>query len=149
MLDLPAAPPGPAAGVVSDGPRAESDESRREDIGRAMERLLGHAPLFRKPPIPARADERIREPSSAAAEAPPDGSPAAELVRLAGELEGLDLAPERAAEVRRCLLALARSATDGPPAWELVSDALAHSGASPALARRALPLLLEFAARAA
>ena len=114
-----------------------------------MERLLGHAPLFRRPPGPAPADERADEPPLLAAEAPPAGSPAAELVRLAGELDGLDLAPERAADVRRCLLALARAAGDGPPAWDLVSEALACSGASPALARRALPLLLELASRAA
>lgn len=149
MLDLRAAPPERAAAVATAAAGPESDASRRDDIGRAMERLLGRAPLFRKPPGPAPADERFGEPLPPAADLPPAASPIAELAQLAGELDGLDLAPERAAAVRRCLLALARAAGDGPPAWELVSEALAQSGASPALARRALPLLLELVARAA
>lgn len=143
MLDLRAAETPPAA--------PENDESSRDDVGRAMERLLGRAPLFRKPRPPAPVDERDAEPlppAPGAAEAP-GASPAADILQLAGELDGLGLTPERAAAVRLALLALARAAADGPPAWELVSDALAQSGASPALARRALPLLLELVARAA
>jgi hypothetical protein len=144
MLDLPAAPAEPPEAAT--GPAPEGEQSRRDDIGRAMERLLGHAPLFRKPPPPAPADESVPPPISLA---PPAGSSAAELMQLAAELDGLGLAPGAAAKVRHALLALARAAADGPPAWELVSDALAQSGASPALARRALPLLLELIARAA
>jgi hypothetical protein len=146
MLELPDEPSPPDA--------TESARNDRDDIGRAMERLLGHAPLFRMPPLPAPADESAAEPLPAVlappmAEAPEPAFPAADLVQLAEGLDGLDLAPERAVEVRRSLLALARAAGTGPPPWELVSDALAHAGASPALARRALPLLLELVSRAA
>ena len=47
------------------------------------------------------------------------------------------------------LLALARAAQSDAPPWELVGEALGHAGATPALARRILPLLLEFIATAA
>ena len=112
-----------------------------DDIGRAMDRLLGRAPAVRGPvaapaPVPARA-------------APAPDSPSAELVRIADELETLGLAPAQARETRATLLALARAAESDVPPWELVGDALAHAGATPALARRILPLLLELIATAA
>ncbi len=146
MLDLRAEPvPSPVPAAAAD------DASERDDIGRAMERLLGRAPLFRKPRRPAPADERVSEPLPAmpSGASPESASPVSEILQLADDLGGLGLAPGRAAEVRLALLALAQAAADGPPPWVLVSDALACSGASPALARRALPLLLELVARAA
>jgi hypothetical protein len=117
------------------------DDGFGDDIGRAMDRLLGRSPASRGPastPRPAPADA-----------APEPDSPAAELVRLAGELEALGLSPTRAASARAALLALARAARSEVPPWELVGEVLGHAGATPELARRVLPLLLEFIATAA
>lgn len=117
-----------------------TDAEFGDDIGRAMDRLLGRSPAFRSAAstLPAQADT-----------APEPGSPAAELVRIAGELEALGLSPTRASSARAALLALARTAPSEVPPWELVSEVLGHAGATPALARRVLPLLLEFIATAA
>ena len=117
------------------------DDGFGDDIGRAMDRLLSRVPVSRGPacaPRPAPADA-----------APEPGSPAAELVRLAGELEALGLSPTRAGSARAALLALARAAQSEVPPWELVGEVLCHAAATPALARRILPLLLEFVATAA
>jgi hypothetical protein len=117
------------------------DDGFGDDIGRAMDRLLGRSPAFRSSvftPTPAPADT-----------APEPDSPAAELVRLAGDLEALGLSPTRAGSARAALLALARAARSEVPPWELVGEVLGHAGATPALARRVLPLLLEFIAAAA
>ena len=117
------------------------DAADRDDIGRAMDRLLGCSPLTRS---------ATRAPQSTwAGELPAPGSPAAELVQIAGELEPLGLSPAHADIVRAALLALARSARSDVPAWELVREVLGHSGATPALAARVLPLLLEFIPKAA
>jgi hypothetical protein len=127
-IDAPAAPPPAEAGFG-------------DDITRAMDRLLGRSPAFHRAPrapLPERADT-----------APEPGSPAAELVRIAGELEALGLSPTRAGSARAALLALARTAQSEVPPWELVGEVLGHAGATPALARRVLPLLLEFIATAA
>jgi hypothetical protein len=133
----------PAASQAADAtPVPQSkDDGFGDDIGRAMDRLLGRSPLLRSPasvPAPAPADA-----------APEPGSPAAELVRLAGELEALGLSPTRAGSARAALLALARAVQSEVPPWELVGEVLGHAGATPALARRVLPLLLEFIATAA
>jgi hypothetical protein len=117
------------------------DDGFGDDIGRAMDRLLGRSPALRGPALAARP--------APADTAPEPGSPAAELVRLAGELEALGLSPTRAGSARSALLALARSARSEVPPWELVGEVLGHAGATPALARRVLPLLLEFIATAA
>jgi hypothetical protein len=112
-----------------------------DDIGRAMDRLLGRSTASRSlvsTPLPAPADT-----------APEPDSPSAELVRIAGELEALGLSPTRAGSARAALLALARTACSEAPPWELVGEVLGHAGATPALARRVLPLLLEFIATAA
>jgi hypothetical protein len=121
--------------------RAARDDVDVGDIGRAMDRLLGCSPLSRGTthvPPPAPADL-----------VPAPCSPAAELMRVAGELETLGLSPARASTVRPALLALARAAQSDAPAWELVSEVLRHAGATPALAGRVLPLLLEFIPKAA
>jgi hypothetical protein len=118
-----------------------TDAEFGDDIGRAMDRLLGRSPAFHSvasTPLPQRTDM-----------APEPGSPAAELVRIAGELEVLGLSPTRAGAARAALLALARTAPSEVPPWELVGEVLGHAGATPALARRVLPLLLEFIATAA
>jgi hypothetical protein len=126
------------------GPPAATQPTDAEfgnDIGRAMDRLLGRSPALRSvasTPRRAQADT-----------APEPDSPAAELVRIAGELEVLGLSPTRAGSARAALLALARSARSEVPPWELVGEVLGHAGATPALARRVLPLLLEFIATAA
>jgi len=108
------------------------------------------------PPIVGLADNgdfvRVLEPlglQHAATEAPGPSFLVAELEQLATEVKGLGLPPDRALVVRENLLALARSVAAGPPAWPLMSEALGHAGATPAFARRALPLLLELVARAA
>ncbi len=117
------------------------DDGFGDDIGRAMDRLLSRSPVFR-------ASTSIPRPAPADA-APEPGSPAAELTRLADELETLGLSPTRAGSARAALLALARAAQSEAPPWELVGEVLGHAGATPALARRVLPLLLEFIATAA
>jgi hypothetical protein len=106
-----------------------------------MDRLLGSSPVFR--------GSAFTPPPAPAGVAPEPGSSAAELMRLAGELEALGLSPARASSVREALLALARAAQSDAPSWELVGEVLGHAGATPALARRVLPLLLEFIATAA
>ena len=134
--EVPVAPED--AGASAPPPK---DDGFGDDIGRAMDRLLGRSPLLRSPastPMPAPADT-----------APEPGSPAAELLRLADELEALGLSPTHAASARAALLALARAAQSEVPPWELVGEVLGHAGATPALARRVLPLLLEFVATAA
>lgn len=118
-----------------------TDAEFGDDIGRAMDRLLGHSPAFRRAastPPPERAET-----------APGPRSPAAELVRIAGELEALGLSPTRAGSARSALLALARVAPSEAPPWELVGEVLGHAGATPALARSVLPLLLGYVATAA
>jgi hypothetical protein len=131
-------PPADSVPPPAPGPGPE-DGGFGDDIGRAMDRLLGRSPAVRGPaPEPAPIDP-----------GPGLDSPAAELARVADELEELGLDPERARPVRATLLALARAARQGSPPWELVSDALAQAGTTPALARRVLPLLLEFIATAA
>lgn len=143
MLDLPATPAPPA--------EEESADLGRADIGRAMERLLGRTPLFRMPTLHAPA----AEPSPVATAPPARGSApepdfvSAELRQLAEELDGLGLTPQRVEALRETLLALACAVEAGPLPWELMSEALARVGATPAVARRALPLLLELVARAA
>jgi hypothetical protein len=117
------------------------DAGPGDDIGRAMDRLLCRAPAFRSPASAPRP-----EPADVV---PERGSPAAELVRLAGELEALGLSPTRAGSARAALLSLARAAQSEAPPWELVGEVLGHAGATPALARRVVPLLLEFIATAA
>jgi hypothetical protein len=118
-----------------------TDAEFGDDIGRAMDRLLGRSPAFRSSastPLPAQPDA-----------APEPDSPAAELMRIADELEALGLSPTRVGSARAALLALARTARSEVPPWELVGEVLGHAGATPALARRVLPLLLEFIATAA
>jgi hypothetical protein len=139
-LRWPMAATASAEAVPPAAPQPGEDGSS-DDIGRAMDRLLGRSPAFRGPvsiPRPAPADP-----------APEPGSTAAELVRLAGELEALGLSPTRAGSARAALLALARAAQSEVPPWELVGEVLGHSGATPALAQRVLPLLLGFIATAA
>jgi len=126
-----------AAAPEVSGPPAPAGD----DFGRAMDRLLGGSSRLRRPPSPA--------PPAPAGTTPEPGTPAAELMEIAGELEALGLSPAQAGTTRETLLALARVARPDSPPWELVSRALADSGATPALARRVLPLLLEFIARAA
>jgi len=112
-----------------------------DDISRAMERLMSSSPVFRgmaAGPVP-----------SAAVSAPDAGSPAVELVHLAGELEALGLSPAQASAAREALLALAHAPQSGAPDWELVRAALQHAAATPAFAGRALPLLLGFVEKAA
>ncbi len=131
----------PPADAVRSTATQPKDDGFGDDIGRAMDRLLGRSPASRGPastPRPAPVDAT-----------PEPDSPAAELVRLAGELEALGLSPTRAASARAALLALARAARSEVPPWELVGEVLGHAGATPALARRVLPLLLEFIATAA
>ena len=130
----------PVDAGASAAPRP-TDAEFGDDIGRAMDRLLGRSPAFRRvasTSLPERADA-----------APEPGSPAAELVRIASELEALGLSPTRAGSARAALLALARRTQSEVPPWELVGEVLGHAGATPALARRVLPLLLEFIATAA
>jgi len=133
-----------AAAPADAGPSAASkpkEDGFGDDVGRAMDRLLSRSPVFRGP---------VFTPRLVPAEAAPEpDSPAAELIRLAGELEALGLSPTRAAAARAALLALARAARSEAPPWELVGEVLGHAGATPALARRVLPLLLEFIATAA
>jgi hypothetical protein len=111
-------------------------EPRPDVIGRAMERLFGDSPVFRKLAVPP-------PPAHAGAALEPD-SPAAELLRLAGELEALGLSPAQASPAREALLALSRAPAASAPEWGLVQAALRHAVATPALARRALPLLLGY-----
>jgi hypothetical protein len=135
--DAKAATPPSRAGLAPEEPGSPA----ADDISRAMERLLSSSPVFRgmaAGPIP-----------SAAVSAPDAGSPAAELVRLAGELEALGLSPAQASAAREALLALAHAPQSGAPDWELVRAALQHAAATPALAGRALPLLLGFVEKAA
>ena len=143
-----------SAAADADPPAATQpkDGGADGDINRAMDRLLGpsrilrgSAPTLRLVPVDA-TPELLLVPAETA---PEPGSPAAELVRIAGELEVLGLSPTRAGSARAALLALARTAQSGVPPWELVGEVLGHSGATPALARRVLPLLLEFIATAA
>jgi len=139
-----AARPRAGAGPADAAPPAAAppdDGGFGDDIGRAMDRLLGRSPAVRD-----LAPARSPAPADAAPE--PD-SPAAELMQVASELEALGLAPARAGAARVTLLALARAAQSDAPPWELVGEALGHAGATPALARRILPLLLEFIATAA
>jgi hypothetical protein len=88
--------------------------------------------------------------SAAPAETIPAAGPAAaELLRLAGELDRLGLSPAQAVAARDALVALASAQGTSPPTWKLVQAALQHAVATPALARRALPLLIGFLDRAA
>jgi hypothetical protein len=137
----PVAATAPAEARRPATPQPIQDDGFGDDIGRAMDRLLGRSPASRPAaaaPLPV-LEEAAPEP----------GSPVAELMRLAGELEALGLSPTRAASARASLLALARAAQSQVPPWELVGEVLGHAGATPALARRVLPLLLEFIATAA
>ncbi len=137
-----AAAPAAAAPAAPGPPTGPPPLERRSggDVGRAMDRLLGRARGFAGPAeVPPAPQDAAPEP----------GSPAAELERIAGELETLGLTPAMAVPARAALLALAREARSKPPRWELVGEALAHAGATPALARRVLPLLHEFVAKAA
>jgi hypothetical protein len=137
----PALAAAPADSAPPTAPQPKN-EGFGDGLGRAMDRLLSRSPVFRG---------AVSTPRSMPADAPhePD-SPAAELTRLAGELETLGLSPVRAAAARAALLALARASRrmEAPP-WELVGEVLGHAGATPAIARRVLPLLLEFIATAA
>lgn len=134
-VEAPTTPPRAALAPEEPGSPAA------DDISRAMERLLSRSPVFR---------------GMAAAPAPPATrqtpeakSSTAELVRLVGELEALGLSPPQASAAREALLALAHAPQSGAPDWELVREALQHAAATPALACRALPLLLGFVERAA
>jgi hypothetical protein len=129
------APPEPEVGHMS-----PPDATAGDDIGRAMERLLSSSPVFRGTWI---------APAAPVPRGPEPGSPAALLMELAGELEALGLPPARVSAARETLLALAHAVQTDLPPWDLVADALAQAGASPALAHRVLPLLLPFVERAA
>lgn len=136
----PVAPP-PSSDEDASATTVPTDAESGDDIGRAMDRLLGRSHASRSvvsAPPPALLDA-----------VPAPGPPAAELVRIAGELEALGLSPTRAGAARAALLALARTAPSEVPPWELVGEVLGHAGATPALARRVLPLLLGFIAKAA
>jgi hypothetical protein len=109
-----------------------------EDIRRAMERLLGGSPLIRG---------GMAQPEAPSAAAP--GTPAAELVSLADDLESHGLDAEQARLARKALLGLAGALEAGAPDWDLVRGALQHAVVTPALARRALPLLLGLIEKAA
>jgi len=137
---VPAAvtPSAPAAVPAASKP---DDGGFGDDISRAMDRLLGRSPAVRRS-APAESPEQPDE-------VPQPDSPAAELMRVARELEALGLPPARVRAARTTLLALARAAQKSAPPWELVGEALSFAGATPALARRILPLLLEFIATAA
>ncbi len=112
-----------------------------DDFGRAMERLLSSSPVFRG--IPVGTGPASTPP------APEEGTVAAELIGLAEELEALGLTPAQASAARETLLSLAHVALPGAADWQLVQAALRHASITPALARRALPLLLELVERAA
>lgn len=133
----------PESSTEAPASAAPDDPAAADEIGRAMEQWMQRSPVFRGGPRTPRTG--IAEPGPAVAEPPAS----ADLARVADELDALGVPPTRAAEIRRSLLALARATRSGPPGWDLVADALEHSGASPALARRLLPLLLPFTERAA
>jgi hypothetical protein len=140
---------------------AAAAEAELDDLGRATERFLSTSPVFRgrreagaRPDSTGPREGPGEEPSQGPARKPDapvlePGTPAAELARLAAEVAGLGVPPEHADAARAALLALAQAATAGPPSWDLVSGALGHAAVSPALARRALPLLLPFIEKAA
>ncbi len=126
-------------------PAAEADDescaSGADDIDRAMERLLSNSPVFR-----GISSGPLASPGPLAPEA---GTVAAELLRLAGELEALGLSPAQASTAREVLLSLSHSPASGAADWSLVRDALRHVSSTPALARRGLPVLLEIVMKAA
>jgi len=139
----------------------------RDEISRAMDRLLTNSPVFRggaaaitrRAEIPSAskpAEASASKPADVPASKPADvlayrprESPVADLLGVASELESLGLSPARTAAAREALLQLARSAGGPAPDWALVREAIAQAAATPALARRLLPLLLPFVDRAA
>ena len=127
------------AAEPADAELAADAELHADEIGRAMAKFMSTSPVFRR-----------------MAAAPAPGAPASEpaasvvdLTLLATEIDTLGLPPEDVPVAREALLALARAAQWGLPDWDLVRDALQQSAASPALARRALPLLMGFVDKAA
>ncbi len=147
-LQPPPAPPAKADPPSSAGapPVAGDDDLEGADpllsadeIGREMAKFMSTSPVFRKvmgTPAPVVAPL-------------PTPAPVVDLTLLATELETLDLDPDDVPAVREALLAVARAAQVGVPEWPLVRDALRRCAASPTLARRAVPLLMEFAEQAA
>ena len=128
-----------------------------DEFGRAMEQLFTHSPVFRGRGRPAPEPQSAPDTPDAAdagdAGATPcadePGTPAGGLCELAAELEAFGLGPLATATVREALLALARASRAGVVDWETVAEAMRLCTATPTLARRAMPLLLGLAERAA
>lgn len=130
----PGAARGTAAPSAEHVPAAPSHDPGAED-------LLGRSPVFARR-APAPPPRRHAAPRSA--------SPvAAEFRALADELEALGLPAPQREHARRLFVEVAERCDAGAPPWEIVQEALRMASASPALARRAVPLLLPFIEAAA
>ncbi|MBI5710470.1 MAG: hypothetical protein HZC42_09235 [Candidatus Eisenbacteria bacterium] len=130
--------PGAGRGTAAT-PAAAAPAARSHDPG--AEDLLSRSPVFARR-APAPPPRRQAPPLSV--------SPAAaEFHKLAAELEALGLPAPQREPARRLFHELAGRCDGGGPSWELVQEALRVASASPALARRALPLLLPFIEAAA
>jgi hypothetical protein len=145
MLLMPEIEPGPpAAGMKAEAEPASGPEpAPAEPLFRADE-FFSRSPVFRGFGGSERKSGAKSQPPG-----PAPGTPAWDLARAADELERLGVPAEDAADLRYALLVLSRAAAVGEPSWEQVVEALRLSGASPALARRIVPLLMEFIERAA
>jgi hypothetical protein len=146
----PASLPRPALERAKDEPAPEQEmpaapapapTPARDDIGRAMDRLMSHSPVFKV--------QKASAPRSTGNNRFGAASTPGELVTIAGELGALGVPPGQRDEVRRALVALDRAVRSNEPTWELLREALHHAGTTPGLARRMLPLLLPLIEKAA
>ncbi len=150
-----AAPTGDAPPVTARPPSAETPAIDRaapevpddaepplsaDEIGREMARFMSTSPVFRRV---------IAAPAPVAPPPAPPPASVVDLTLLATEIESLGLAPGDVPAAREALLAVARAAQRGTPDWDLVREALRQAAGSPALARRAVPLLMAFLEQAA
>ena len=113
--------------------RTAPPAAARPEGGKGHERLKDMLGLV-GPPRPADPPEPLQEWA-------PD-SPAAQLVALASELENLEIAAADREQVRSALESMARHADSGELSWSMLHQVVSLVMRHPALARRAMPLIL-------
>jgi len=113
------------------------------DTARVMEDFLLNSPVMRARPRPVQ--RRGAEATPAKAQPLPSrDSAASRMLAIAADVETLGVPESHRARVRAALMDLARQLDEPELSWDVLRDAVQFVMVYPAIARRALPLLLPF-----
>jgi len=148
-LDIEPAPPvqpdafePPAEWTESEAASAQPVDDAL-DTARAMEDFLLNSPVMRAKPRPVQRRGAATAPGNVQP-LPSRESAASRMLAIAAEVESLGVPEGQRARVRAALMDLARQLDEPELSWDVLRDAVQLVMEFPAIARRALPLLLPF-----